>query len=56
MVKASELQEFCESLPHREVPIKEDWTFPLWHQPLVFIFALGCFILEWGLRRWKGLV
>jgi hypothetical protein len=27
----------------------------LWHQPLVFGFALLCFIAEWGLRRMRGL-
>src|SRR5258708_19530472 len=26
-----------------------------WHQPAVFLFALLCFVAEWGVRRWKGL-
>jgi hypothetical protein len=33
----------------------EAWTFPIWHTPAMFAFALACFVSEWGLRRWKGL-
>jgi len=47
--------ELAASLPHRNVPITETWTTPFWHQPAVFLFALLCFVAEWGLRRWKGL-
>ena len=49
------LEGFANELPHRKVPIAESWTFPIWHQPAVFLFALACFIAEWGLRRWKGM-
>ena len=56
VISASKLDEFAATLPHRYAPITETWTSPFWHQPAVFLFALACFIAEWGLRRWKGLV
>ena len=55
VVPAAKLAEFAGSLPNRKAPITESWSFPLWDQPLVFLFALACFAAEWGLRRWKGL-
>ncbi|MEW6156106.1 MAG: glutamine amidotransferase [Verrucomicrobiota bacterium] len=55
MLEMSGLNSFVASLPHRKAPIMESWSFPLWHQPAVFLFALVCFLAEWGLRRWKGL-
>jgi len=42
-------------LPNRKAPITESWTSPLWHQAGVFLFALTCFVAEWGLRRKRGL-
>jgi uncharacterized membrane protein len=56
MISASKLDEFARSLPTKQVPVTENWTVPFWHQPLVFLFALGCFIAEWGIRRMKGMV
>jgi hypothetical protein len=55
MIAVDALEQFARSLPNRKVPITESWTFPLWHTPMVFAFALACFLAEWGLRRWKGL-
>ncbi len=55
MIPAGKLDDFAKSLPHRQAPITETWTSPFWHQPAVFLFALACFVAEWGLRRWKGL-
>ncbi len=55
IIAATDLKDFAEKLPNRSAPITESWSFPLWHQPLVFLFALACFAAEWGLRRWKGL-
>jgi hypothetical protein len=55
VVPADRLESFASSLPQRKVPVAESWTLPLWHQPVVFLFALACFIGEWGLRRWKGM-
>jgi hypothetical protein len=55
VLTAGRLSEFARTLPRRAVPVMETWTYPLWHTPIVFAFALGCLIAEWGLRRWKGL-
>jgi uncharacterized membrane protein len=59
LVEAGELDRFAGGLPHREAPITETWVRPLWDlpgiQPAIFLFALGCFIAEWALRRWKGM-
>ncbi len=55
VIAMERLDAFANSLPQRKVPIVENWSLPLWHQPLVFLFALTCFVGEWGLRRWKGL-
>ena len=55
MIDAARLADFAGSLPNRKAPITESWSFPLWHQPAVFLFALLCFLAEWGLRRWKGM-
>jgi uncharacterized membrane protein len=55
VIAATDLPAFAARLPNRKAPISENWSFPLWHQPLVFLFALACFAAEWGLRRWKGM-
>ena len=55
VVPAARLDSFAAKLPNRKAPITESWTLPLWHRSAVFLFALACFITEWGLRRWKGL-
>jgi uncharacterized membrane protein len=54
MVEPQDLSGFVESLPNRKIPITEQWTMPLWHQPFVFLFAIACLVGEWGLRRWHG--
>jgi hypothetical protein len=55
IVPADKLDQFARDLPHRRAPIMEPWSYPLWHTPLMFGFALFCFISEWGIRRWKGM-
>lgn len=55
MVFANSLDSFAKHLPSKQSPVMEAWTEPLWHTPLVFAFALACFVCEWGLRRWRGL-
>ena len=55
IVAASGLDAFARALPRRKAPVMEDWSTPFWHTPAMFALALGCLILEWGLRRWKGL-
>ncbi len=49
------LEKFVRDLPKRRVPVTETVTEPLWHTPWMFVFALGCFLGEWGLRRKNGL-
>ena len=55
VVSANKLEAFAKTLPNRKAPITESWTSPLWHQAGVFLFALACFVAEWGLRRKRGL-
>src|SRR6266568_1723498 len=55
IIPANKLNEFARNLPHRHAPVMDSWTFPLWHTPAMFGFALACLLSEWGLRRWKGL-
>ncbi len=49
------LKDFARRLPERRAPITETWSDPLWHKPVVLLFVIGCFVAEWGVRRWKGL-
>ena len=55
VIAQDRLDSFAANLPKRKAPITESWTLPLWHRSTVFVFALACFIAEWGLRRWKGM-
>jgi uncharacterized membrane protein len=55
IVAAAELARFAKGLPHRHAPVMEAWSYPLWHTPAMFGFALTCLLAEWGLRRWKGM-
>jgi uncharacterized membrane protein len=55
VVSAGDLNRFIDELQQRPAPVMETWIRPLWHQPAVFLFALFCFVAEWGLRRSKGL-
>lgn len=55
LVQPSDLASFVRGLPGREAPVMESRTNPLWHTPWIFALALGCFLVEWGVRRWRGL-
>jgi uncharacterized membrane protein len=55
IVTASELPAFARQLPNEAAPVMETWTHPAWHTPVLFLFAIGCLLGEWGLRRWKGM-
>jgi uncharacterized membrane protein len=55
MVALNDLEKFVRQLPERHAPITEPWSEPLWDKPAVLLFVLGCFLVEWGVRRWKGL-
>jgi hypothetical protein len=51
----ADLEKFVKKLPERRSPVMETWSKPLWHLPIVLVFALTCFVTEWGIRRWKGM-
>ena len=55
VIEAKDLATFVRTLPDRHAPIKETWTRPIWHVPVVFMIALACFVGEWALRRRRGL-
>ncbi len=55
VVAIDDLKSFAGKLPQLQAPVMETWSYPAWHNPLLFAFALGCLLAEWGLRRWKGL-
>lgn len=55
VLTAGDLESFASDLPKEHAPITESWTRPLWHTPWMFLFALACFIAEWGVRRSRGL-
>jgi uncharacterized membrane protein len=55
LVDMANLESFVRKLPERRAPVMETWSYPLWHKPVVLLFALGCFVAEWGIRRWKGM-
>jgi len=50
-----DLTAFAAELASREVPITEEQLDPLWHRWWVFLLALACFCVEWGVRRYQGL-
>ena len=55
VIKISDLDTLVRSLPHREAPLTEAYTVPIWHQPWMMALIVGLLCAEWGLRRWKGL-
>ena len=55
VVPAEDLVKFVGHLPELRAPVMETWSYPAWHTPLMFAFALACLLAEWGLRRWKGM-
>ena len=55
VVAAEDLDKFVRRLPELRAPVMETWSYPAWHTPLMFGFALACLLAEWGLRRWKGM-
>jgi len=55
VIAMNDLDSFAGKLPQMQAPVMETWSYPAWHNPLLFAFALGCLLAEWGLRRWKGL-
>ena len=35
------LESFARTLPNRKAPVSETFSYPIWHQPIVFLFALA---------------
>ena len=55
VIAAADLENFAKRLPQLNAPVMETWSYPAWHTPAMFVFAVACFLTEWGVRRWKGL-
>jgi uncharacterized membrane protein len=55
LISPSRLAEFAKGLPNKKAPVTDNASIPLWHTPAMFLFALACFVAEWGVRRLKGL-
>jgi hypothetical protein len=55
LITPEKLSSFVGSLKTKRAPIQETVSAPIWDKPLVFLFALACFLGEWGLRRMRGL-
>jgi hypothetical protein len=55
VIAAADLENFVKRLPQLNAPVMETWSYPAWHTPAMFAFAVICFLTEWGVRRWKGL-
>jgi uncharacterized membrane protein len=54
-IALARLDDFVASLPNRKIPIVETKPLELWHRWQVLCLAMSCLVLEWGIRRWKGL-
>lgn len=55
IVQTAGLDAFVATLPSRHVQVTEPYIRPVWHQAWVFLLAIACLSVEWGVRRWKGL-
>lgn len=55
IIPQAQLLNEVSALSHREVPLMEVETRPLWHSPWVLLLAIALLCGEWGLRRRKGL-
>jgi len=55
VVSLGDLDRFVRTLPEREIPVAEPKIHSVWHKWGVFCLAVGLLVVEWGLRRWKGL-
>ena len=51
-----DFMDISETLNRRAAPIMEPWVQPIWHRGWVFGLVVVSLCLEWGIRRWKGLV
>lgn len=51
----SQLGRLNDLLSRNPAPVTETWTSPLWHKSWWFLAILTCFLLEWAVRRLRGL-
>ncbi len=50
-----DLEDFVENLPSEKLPLTENVLVPLWHRTPVMLVIMGCLLLEWFVRRKRGL-
>ncbi len=55
VITPDKLASFVSALKTKPAPITETVSLPIWDKPIVFLFALACFVGEWALRRLRGL-
>lgn len=59
VVELDALPDFARDLPNRKAPVTTVWVRPLWDLPGIlpatFLLVLLCVLVEWALRRWKGM-
>ncbi len=55
IIELNQLNDFCKSIPVHSSMATEVRVTPWWHNWMLFVLAIGCLVIEWGLRRWKGL-
>ena len=51
----SSLDSFAADVDRIDAPVMETVTASIWHTPWWLAFAILCFVIEWGLRRQRGL-
>ncbi|MCX8107511.1 MAG: glutamine amidotransferase, partial [Verrucomicrobiae bacterium] len=55
VIDPGQLEQLARRLPGYRAPVMETMLSPIWHTPWMFVFAVGCLITEWWLRRRHGL-
>lgn len=56
LLTVDEVDQLPDLLTELNLPVMEVRQHPLWHSPWLFLFALLCFLGEWGLRRRQGVL
>lgn len=54
-IPLNQIDDLVSKLSRAKAPQMITRTEPWWHQWSVFTLAIGLLVIEWGLRRWKGL-
>lgn len=55
LIPLEELDDFVAGLSFRDAPLVERQTSQIWNQWWVFVIAVGCFGIDWTIRRRQGL-